>query len=552
MSSHGADLSFLPTPSSSSSFYLNRGAQLASLARQAGHHAHRPAAGGGDASLLDSSASSLSSADSAFAPSSPLRSFHRGGVDGELDVEALLARQDEERMYNQIGIASDSDLEQALASDEEDAHEHEYEYERDHWDGEIDSSRHHHHRPDIVVSVSSRISVEPIHAHANRRMAAVNARIDRLQRALDTEISEMRADRQRRLAEAEGRRRQREEREQQRREARERMWRQQYDGMDEDDQVENGMDSDDGELEGLHDAPSLDDLAASGDGVVDDMSDDGYAPAVSNSYHQRSSLPPPRVSQRVEVSFSPYIPAAERMQRGEIQWHSSDDDEVEVEMEEELDQHHPLQRALDEHERGRYQHVPPEVYAAADPRSHAASSSSASSSSTVQFGSLGLSVERQAALRAQMSFLSTLFDNVRAYQTTLVESLHRVGYVDDSGVGGLSGLHAGLVHMLIESAWAAAARNASFNEAMDAPGPTLPPGHAQRVAELKSYARVTGAEDCCSICLDAMAAGSECTDLNMCKHTFHTTCIKQWLEKANTCPLCKGEAIPVPAEVQVE
>lgn len=36
-----------------------------------------------------------------------------------------------------------------------------------------------------------------------------------------------------------------------------------------------------------------------------------------------------------------------------------------------------------------------------------------------------------------------------------------------------------------------------------------------------------------------MEAKDEVSEIKECKHIFHTTCINQWLEQKNECPLCK-------------
>jgi hypothetical protein len=48
---------------------------------------------------------------------------------------------------------------------------------------------------------------------------------------------------------------------------------------------------------------------------------------------------------------------------------------------------------------------------------------------------------------------------------------------------------------------------------------------------------VGGAEDMCSVCLDAMV-GTQCV-LLPCGHLFHVECIADWLEQSPACPLCK-------------
>ncbi|XP_050207817.1 E3 ubiquitin-protein ligase RHA2B-like [Mercurialis annua] len=46
----------------------------------------------------------------------------------------------------------------------------------------------------------------------------------------------------------------------------------------------------------------------------------------------------------------------------------------------------------------------------------------------------------------------------------------------------------------------------------------------------------------CSICFEAMAVGSEAHSLP-CSHSYHYTCIHQWLSHHDTCPLCRFKLI---------
>jgi hypothetical protein len=44
----------------------------------------------------------------------------------------------------------------------------------------------------------------------------------------------------------------------------------------------------------------------------------------------------------------------------------------------------------------------------------------------------------------------------------------------------------------------------------------------------------------CSICNSNLDEGENIYDLN-CKHLFHSNCLKPWLLKKSTCPLCRYE-----------
>jgi hypothetical protein len=45
----------------------------------------------------------------------------------------------------------------------------------------------------------------------------------------------------------------------------------------------------------------------------------------------------------------------------------------------------------------------------------------------------------------------------------------------------------------------------------------------------------------CAICLDSLdnLEGNKIIQLNNCNHQFHESCLKQWIDKNNTCPLCR-------------
>ena len=267
----------------------------------------------------------------------------------------------------------------------------------------------------------------------------------------------------------------------------------------------------------------------------DDASDEDNWPNPSAALSLTRPAPPPRPPATVQANFSPYVSAAERLRR-----------EVEgIDSEPSAASRGSIQSRL-EAVRGRPSIGP------ASPLAAAATSSSSSSPSSIQVGSLSVRVERAEALRTEMAFLSSLFDNVRSYQTSLVQNLHAAGFVDDSAMAQLPGLHVGLIHFLIESAWGAAARAGGLEGAAAAfgnipTGPVLPPGHAERVEALPTVMlKVAAADDCC-VCLDSMPAGAAVSKLANCTHSFHSTCIKEWLSRANSCPLCKRTAIEDPA-----
>jgi len=50
----------------------------------------------------------------------------------------------------------------------------------------------------------------------------------------------------------------------------------------------------------------------------------------------------------------------------------------------------------------------------------------------------------------------------------------------------------------------------------------------------------------CSICLCEIEDGDRIGDLQVCNHMFHLPCIKGWLARKNSCPLCQQEDIAYP------
>ncbi|XP_037444581.1 probable E3 ubiquitin-protein ligase ATL45 [Triticum dicoccoides] len=48
----------------------------------------------------------------------------------------------------------------------------------------------------------------------------------------------------------------------------------------------------------------------------------------------------------------------------------------------------------------------------------------------------------------------------------------------------------------------------------------------------------------CSICLEALVDGAECSEVPACRHVFHWGCLALWITKKNTCPLCRRPVMP--------
>lgn len=47
----------------------------------------------------------------------------------------------------------------------------------------------------------------------------------------------------------------------------------------------------------------------------------------------------------------------------------------------------------------------------------------------------------------------------------------------------------------------------------------------------------------CSICLCEVDVGDKVGDLQICKHIFHSDCLKTWLSRKNCCPLCQSDDV---------
>ncbi|XP_013601749.1 PREDICTED: RING-H2 finger protein ATL2 [Brassica oleracea var. oleracea] len=43
----------------------------------------------------------------------------------------------------------------------------------------------------------------------------------------------------------------------------------------------------------------------------------------------------------------------------------------------------------------------------------------------------------------------------------------------------------------------------------------------------------------CAICLEGLYKNDETFDLPYCSHRFHSTCVGEWLQSHNSCPLCR-------------
>ncbi|KAG5672873.1 hypothetical protein PVAND_002961 [Polypedilum vanderplanki] len=70
-----------------------------------------------------------------------------------------------------------------------------------------------------------------------------------------------------------------------------------------------------------------------------------------------------------------------------------------------------------------------------------------------------------------------------------------------------------------------------------------PPASKELIKNLKSRS-VTVHDEKCSICLapnENLTGNEKFLTLPQCNHDFHAECILPWLERTNTCPLCRTE-----------
>lgn len=54
---------------------------------------------------------------------------------------------------------------------------------------------------------------------------------------------------------------------------------------------------------------------------------------------------------------------------------------------------------------------------------------------------------------------------------------------------------------------------------------------------------VVGSDEICTVCQDQLCQENETIAIIECGHEYHVECIKEWLLKKNTCPLCRAIAI---------
>ncbi|EAT36320.1 AAEL011580-PA [Aedes aegypti] len=72
---------------------------------------------------------------------------------------------------------------------------------------------------------------------------------------------------------------------------------------------------------------------------------------------------------------------------------------------------------------------------------------------------------------------------------------------------------------------------------------TLPPPASKEVVKNLPEKVVTKDDERCTICIKPNEDENEMFLVLPCKHDFHKSCIMPWLEKTNSCPLCRHELL---------
>lgn len=63
----------------------------------------------------------------------------------------------------------------------------------------------------------------------------------------------------------------------------------------------------------------------------------------------------------------------------------------------------------------------------------------------------------------------------------------------------------------------------------------------EQIATATTLEVVTGPDEVCAICQDAIAVNAEARTINACDHQFHTGCIDTWFQQNVRCPVCRHD-----------
>nr|CAD7568477.1 unnamed protein product [Timema californicum] len=68
----------------------------------------------------------------------------------------------------------------------------------------------------------------------------------------------------------------------------------------------------------------------------------------------------------------------------------------------------------------------------------------------------------------------------------------------------------------------------------------LPPPASKDIVKNLKEKEISSSDDKCPVCLKIHSLG-EVVKVLPCNHSFHSACILPWLEKTNSCPLCRHQ-----------
>jgi hypothetical protein len=89
-----------------------------------------------------------------------------------------------------------------------------------------------------------------------------------------------------------------------------------------------------------------------------------------------------------------------------------------------------------------------------------------------------------------------------------------------------------------------------LNNGPDAPAAAqgVPLGDLNRHTEVVVHEPGHGLHDTCAVCQEPLEPGQVVRRVLRCGHTFHHTCLDQWLEANATCPMCMQPVVPTAVE----
>ena len=79
-----------------------------------------------------------------------------------------------------------------------------------------------------------------------------------------------------------------------------------------------------------------------------------------------------------------------------------------------------------------------------------------------------------------------------------------------------------------------------MNRIMQMSGPQGPPPTSKKLIEALPVIKINDEKESCAVCKDTFKMDEDAIQLP-CKHVYHKDCILPWLERNNTCPVCRHE-----------